>query len=87
MAEEEIIQEELTLEEPVSQSEPLPPKQSNRQFIIGGLIAGVIIIVILLTMLGRGSDSNKSVSKHSNKNIMVSKNKVDKSKKSRKKIK
>ncbi|MBE32984.1 hypothetical protein CL647_02520 [bacterium] len=87
MAEEEIIQEEPTLEEPVSQPEPLPPKQSNRQFIIGGLIAGVIIIVILLTMLGRGNESNKSVSKHSNKNIMVSKNKVDKSKKSRKKIK
>tara|TARA_B100000427_G_scaffold216205_1_gene180587 strand:+ start:3656 stop:5284 length:1629 start_codon:yes stop_codon:yes gene_type:complete len=87
MAEEEIIQEEPTLEEPVSQPEPLPPKQSNRQFIVGGLIAGVIIIVILLTMLGRGNESNKSVSKHSNKNIMVSKNKVDKSKKSRKKIK
>ena len=87
MAEEEIIQEEAMLEEPVSQPEPLPPKQSNRQFVIGGLIVGVIIIVILLTMLGRGSDSNKSVSKHSNKEIMVSKNKVDRSKKSRKKIK
>ena len=87
MAEEEIIQDEPIVEESVPQPELLPTKQSNRPFIIGGLIVGVIIVVILLTMLGKGSDSNKSVSKYSNKEIMVSKNKVDRSKKSRKKIK
>ncbi len=88
MAEEEIIEEEATLEELPSQLTAIPPKQSNRQLIIGGLIVGVIVVVVLLTTLfGGKSESKKSVNNSSSKNIMVSKTKIEKQKKSRRKVK
>ena len=87
MAEEEINEEENIIEELPTQQQSIPPKQTNRQIIIGGLILGVIVIVLLFVILGRADNSKPSSNKASSNTIMVSKNTIEKEKKSRKKIK
>tara|TARA_B100000427_G_scaffold50538_1_gene38543 strand:- start:2356 stop:3957 length:1602 start_codon:yes stop_codon:yes gene_type:complete len=87
MAEEEINESENNLNE-------LPPQQPtstapsfNRQFIIGGLIIGVGIIVLLAFIFNNDSKPKQSLSKSNNSNIMVSKSSIEKEKKNSKKIK
>ena len=87
MAEEEINEEENIIEELPAQQQAIPPKQANRQIIIGGLIIGVIVIVLLFVILGRSDNSKPSSNKASSNTIMVSKNTIEKEKKSRRKIK
>jgi flagellar biosynthesis/type III secretory pathway M-ring protein FliF/YscJ len=87
MAEEEIFENENPNSGFAPDNQRLPKTQTNRQFIIGGLIIAVVIVGALITFFGSDSSPSEEANKNANKSIMVSKGSIEKERVNRKKIK